>query len=681
MNLYNDYFLKRNNTLKNKNRTYFNTLINEPKTTLKMKNIHLINNSYINNSLENNEIKKYSFNNDFNNNINYDRNNNTQINQDIIGYNNYIINGNNFNEIDYPEVKSLNNNFLGLSNYIKNTKVYHLNKINQNQNGNKLINSMNNNKNFSLNLYDNNDIDYMNMKLNFKILEQKISNLSNILLPTDRHTNTNHNNTINTKYNSNNISNENSFINENTLKTHNTDIYFNNKLGKFLKKKDENKNTTSKIKKSKQKLIYNLPNKKDSKNESKYDKYDEILYNNNTNKLKYINKDSDNLSEIADNILNIMKKNKKKDKISDDSTDERPIKIFKAIKNKKKFIVDKKMKNKKNKSKNDKTEYSISNLPEIFYKSDNNKNKKEELIVEHVFTYNHSENYNKKKNNKDNNDNKDINDETRNNILDKNENNNNEDNNNNYENVEEESEEEGEKIINSLIAQATQSNKEDLDKQNIFDNNKLSPTIYNTENNSPIKNQSPKRNNNSEDIKTNEKIKSFIPNKNQKSKKVTFDENLIYIVFYQDNKVTKMHILEKNKKPLQLKPKDIDSYLKILNSSTDKNNIKPAIKNTKIIDINNIINKIEKKKELVSKLKNNKKINQIKNITQRNIDFIKIIQKRGNVHNISKEKFKKKLDSKKNKQYENSCNLKSENRKRNSSLDKAKNNNRNNDKK
>ena len=101
-----------------------------------------------------------------------------------------------------------------------------------------------------------------------------------------------------------------------------------------------------------------------------------------------------------------------------------------------------------------------------------------------------------------------------------------------------------------------------------------------------------------------------------------------------------MHILEKNKKPLQFKPKDVNSYLKILNFNPDKNNIKPIIKNTKIININNIINKIEKKKELIENLKNNKKIKLTKNITQRNIDFIKIIQKRGNVHNVSKEKFR-----------------------------------------
>ena len=136
-----------------------------------------------------------------------------------------------------------------------------------------------------------------------------------------------------------------------------------------------------------------------------------------------------------------------------------------------------------------------------------------------------------------------------------------------------------------------------------------------------------------------------------------------------------MNIFEKNKKPLQFRSIDIDNYLEILKSNSNKNNIKPIIKNTKTIDLNNIINKIEKKKELIDKIKNNKKIKLTKNITQRNIDFIKIIQKRGNVHNISKEKFKKKIDLKNSGKNENSqkkytYNIKTEKKNRNSSSDK-----------
>ena len=103
MNLNNKYFLKRYNNKKTKKQIYCDILLNQPMMTLKMnKNNYINNNSHLlNNTIDNNKIKYLNrLNNSSVDNSLHDQNK-TQINQDIIGYNNYIINTNtSLNSID-----------------------------------------------------------------------------------------------------------------------------------------------------------------------------------------------------------------------------------------------------------------------------------------------------------------------------------------------------------------------------------------------------------------------------------------------------------------------------------------------------------------------------------------------------------------------------------------------------
>ena len=708
MSLNNEYFLKRYNNIKTKKQIFFNTLPNQPKMTLKMnKNNYANNNSHLfNNIIENKKINHLNYiNNSSLSNSLYDQDR-TQINQDIIGYNNYIINANtSLNSIDVPILENKKKNSfsygknllnLRLANYVKNSKIYNLKHLN-NANTNGSINTLNNSNNYNSNLYNNTDIEYMNMKLNFKLLEQKISQLNNIILP---NTDTNH---LINNININNIhSNFDSyFINEYPMKQNMTDIYSNSKLKKFIKKREidddnyEEINNLDKNRKIVKHFIYNLKNKN---NDNKYDnmnKENSIINKNNRKNIKRKNKESENLSEIADNLVDILdkKQEKQRDKITDEITYKEnellPFKMPDKIKIKNKFFIPKKRINIKkakkilNNNYINNTEYSISNLPEIFYKSNkrescenninnnnkNNKNNKNnELIVEHVFDYNHSD-YNKIKENNDT-----INIFNKENILSRNTykhnkenrprknskdkkhlyneeiiviNNNNDklNSNNSYDKYDEE----GEKVINSLIAQASQNNQneEDIKNINIIEKDKDNPL------NKIPKNIIIPKNINNEDIHKNvhEQIKKNKNLNKKQDKKVSFDENLIYINYNQNNKVINFNVSNQKNKFIQFKPINISKYFKILSSDTEMNKLKPVILNANKINVNNIINEIMKKEENKKNKSNN--ITSLKNkITQRNIDFIKIVQERGTVYNVSKEKARKKVELKNCKKFE-----------------------------
>ena len=300
---------------------------------------------------------------------------------------------------------------------------------------------------------------------------------------------------------------------------------------------------------------------------------------------------------------------------------------------------------------------SISNPTEIFYNPENknnNKNdkseKKLELSIEHVFTYNHMDNIDNNKKqidiNKSNDDIKDnkqllkflLNDKDfirkkvaqeielmkllKKNIKNEKQNNqnlnnkNDENNENENDNDDNEKDEDGEKVINSLVFQITRSNQKENN-----DNNLNSTSRRESDNNENDYNLPLKRNLNNYFIFEKEV-------KDNKKKKVTFDDKLIFIHYNGKEKVPNLHISDSNNKNIEFKQRDISKYLYILASKTITNNIKPIISNVNKIDYNNIINKI--------------KINKSKNIIRRNIDFIKLVQKR----NFSKEKYKTKVDLK-----------------------------------
>ena len=123
--------------------------------------------------------------------------------------------------------------------------------------------------------------------------------------------------------------------------------------------------------------------------------------------------------------------------------------------------------------------------------------------------------------------------------------------------------------------------------------------------------------------------------KKKNDKKVSFDDELIYINYHQDYKVTNLHITDDNNKTIQFKPKDISRYIKKL--TNDKNKLKPIIINSTKANYNNIINKIKIKntKSKINKIKTNQTI-------QKNKDFIKEVEKRNNSRerSQSKEKYK-----------------------------------------
>ena len=678
----NEFLTYRNNTFKETIPTFNEIMPNDLYISMNnpnvsdLKNYNSINNTCYNNLEYNDKIKKENLY-TLPINLSYHKNRNrVQINQDIIGYNNLIINNNNYDTINTNQNKKKNNlnfygtknpNRIGIKNYIK------ISRINKKYSNNKNINSTspnntnnNNNNNYNSSLYQNEEIKYINMRLNFKLLEQKIEKLNNMILGENISLPPkNFNQTLNKMYkykrkfniNISNSTNDNRFLSKNK-----NEIPLNKGLKKFLLMSNNNKN--NKVNKDNSDYKNSLNQNKNSKKlfkriaikkkylenkNNRYIKYDDSNYS---------NSDSE-ISELAGDIIGILKENLHKNK----KTSDKEINSFSITNNKsisndannnnlfKSFDISK-IKINKNKSKH----FSISNPTELFYNPENkNKNdksdKKSELSIEHVFSYNHMDNIDKNKkqidinkSNDDIKDNKQIlkfllndkdfirkklaqeielmkllkknikNQEESNKILN-NKNDDNNDNNNNNSNDDKEKEEDGdgEKVINSLVSQITRSNQKE--------NNDNYLNSSGRESNNNINNLPLKRNLNNYFIFEKEI-------KDNKKKKVTFDDKLIFINYNGKEKVPNLHISDSNNKNIVFKQRDISKYLYILASKIIKNNIKPIISNVNKIDYKSIINK--------------KKINKSNNIIKRNIDFIKLAQKM----NFSKEKYKTKFDLK-----------------------------------
>jgi hypothetical protein len=123
---------------------------------------------------------------------------------------------------------------------------------------------------------------------------------------------------------------------------------------------------------------------------------------------------------------------------------------------------------------------------------------------------------------------------------------------------------------------------------------------------------------NNNKIENNEPISSL---SKKVGKKVSFDDNAVYIHYDEDEYITALKLTDKNGKVLPYKERDISKYLRLLTSITHTSKLKPII-----IDLN-------KKKKNVKKTK----------IMQRNMDYIKEVEKTGSVYNIlSKETQSKK---------------------------------------
>ena len=599
--------------------------------------------------------------------------NQSQINRDIYGYNNYIINKNSFNTITFSDKKNHKSKQESISNFNYSDTPNYLTTYESNSN--LKFNGINNyesqhqyqttNPNNNENSFNNSDIKFMNMKLNFKILQQKLTHLNDIASSTEK-------NIYKTpfKINMNTLTAYNSAIKANNypIKVFRSEIINNNnnRLKKIVnKKKKENEILKQKnnrnydiINNNIQKMRSHILNKNiisdNKKNEfelirskinSKKERlhWKERYFTNDNSLTKNYKKDESELSQLADNILAINKSSENLENnyfIKEKSFDTPDIK---NILQKKNNII-------KNKNKNNQYKYISNELEEISinkehnqteYNNDQNLN----LMIEHIFSYNSSENKkeltekntDKGKANRRNKNNKNINIVQTNNFIlnhltedlgnkreksPKNENtytniNLNKDNKiSDFKNNEDElnddndnnTEDDGDKIINSLIATASQNFKK-------------------------VK-----------ELTTNNSITDFDKNfmkesnsKKQNNKKVSFEDELIYINYNQNYKVTNLHITDDDNKTIPFKPKDMSKYIKKLTSNN--NRLKPIIINANKANYNNIINKI--------KIKNtNSKINKIKTnqIIKKNIDYIKEVEKRNNSKDKSrsKEKYKNK---------------------------------------
>ena len=663
MNLNSDLFLNRNFIIKRKPRINLDILNTIPKSTYSRLNIlknrysKFPNGEYL--FEDNNRMNKRKI---VNNIITpseksyFTESNQSQINRDIYGYNNYIINKNSFNTINFTGKKSNNSKISNVSNFNYAETPNYLTTYESNSNFN-LSNNISNsqyfptNPNNSNNSINNNDARFMNMRLNFKILQQKLSHLNDIAISNGK-------DTFQTPYKTNNYSNYHSIYNTTDYSTNNYPIkvfksmninnYNNSKKllnskqnegtrnkNIFMKKDLLNrikmkKNKTEKINNNNFPLNINKENDlfkiKISKN--KRNNYRENRYFTNDNSYKRQNtKEESELSQIAETIIQMNKSSENFENnyyIKDKSLE---ISDFKS--NNKINII--KNKNKKNKYILNKTEEN--SFDKEFNKTQNNNEPNLKLIVEHAFSYDFSnnrknltkENFHKINDTKKNRNNKNINIvQTNNFIL------------HNLTDEEDRKKEENKNNININLKKENKTNKKINDKnlEEDIENNDDDGII-----NSLIATASQNIKNREENIKYNF-LSEFDNNlKKEKKKNITFDDNLIYINYHQDFKVTNLHITDNEDKTINFKPKELSKIIKKLTNNNNK--LKPIIINSNRINYNNIINQI--------KIKNtNSKINKIKTnqTIKKNIDFLKEIKQRNNSRerSHSKDKNKKKTN-------------------------------------
>jgi len=687
MNIYPEILVQKTYKNRRKPGLNLNYLKTEPIT--EAKNTYLLRHKLLNmNKNDNlNKYKSFYFDKAINNYITpnenyYDESYNSQINRDIYGYNNYIINKNNYNTINFTSKKNSerkidnNNNH----NYTYQDSPNYLTAYESSSDLYKILKNSSNNQAIKVNtnssFYNNYDIRFMNMKLNFKILEKKLSHLKDIASSTDK-------NYYQTPYkmpyyatNINSSSNDFSENNQPIKVFRSANINnLNHKLIKKVKgakkkikvdKKNEetynlnnnikiNKNNESPMHSNSKNKLFNI--KKENKNESNLAR--NRYYTNDNSLNKYSKRDESELSEIADHLLAI-----KKNKSIENSENIKKDKQIEYLKlkyksnnpsNKKNLIQNINI-NIKNKNNNNKYKFISNELEEISINKGNNyteNNNEQNLMIEHIFSYNSTQNSDNKKeinssrykNNKARN-NKNINIVQTNNFLitdlkekkiDKNEVNKNNNieikngkaiNKNNDKDFSDENENNDDdyedKIINSLIA--TASNKF---KNGGEDNGKINTPVSEFDN----------------DIAKENKLD------NGKHKHVTFDDNLIYINYHQDYKATNLKITDNDDKCIQFKPKDISKIIK--NLSKEQSELKPVIIESNRENYNNIINKIK-----IMNINNKINKNKTRKIIQKNKDLIKEIEKRGKLKSHSKDKSKNKNKVEKKKDTINNINIK-----------------------
>jgi len=676
MNLNSELFLNRNFIIKKKHKIQLDYL--KPFQQLSSPNTNPLGNKYTKKTKKFFFGKLNSINNDNEKIINniitpseksyYTEANQSQVNRDIYGYNNYIINKNSFNTINFTSKKAANPkvsnvstfNYTDTPSYLtayESTPNFNANNNNYKQHLQTDSNDINNN-------YNNNDIQFMNMKLNFKILQQKLSHLKDIA-------NSNNKDSFKTPYKLTNFTNNISgYNNEYIEKKYPIKVYRSegvnnfNKFKKILKvakvKDYTNKNLNEKkgiirnlkiknnniLKNSNNNFPSNINNESDlikikikNQKEKKYLK--ERYYTNDNSFKKHKKKEESELSQLADTILAL---NESAQNFENNyNIKGKSFEIPKVDSNKKNVII--KNKNKKNNYKFISNELEEISLNKEYNQTQNNNDENIKLIVEHIFSYNSAEN---KKNGTEDNpfENKSV-------IKNKNERNINIVQTNNFilnnltevkKNKKEEKEMQKNNNTDIKLKNETKDNKNNTQKDFEDDNedddgdNKIINSLIATASHN-FKNEEKNENN-----KNNNSISDFDKHlKKETQKNITFDDNLIYINYYQDFKVTNLHITDSDDKTINYKPKNISKYLKKLTNNAYK--IKPIIINSNKLNYNNIINKIQIHNT-------NIKMNKIKakKTIKKNIDFIKEVQKKNQSKDRtqSKDRYMKKNNLKYN---------------------------------
>ena len=502
----------------------------------------------------------------------------------------------------------------------------------------------------------------MNMKLNFKILQQKLSHLKDIA-------NSNNKDSFKTPYKLTNFPNNISgYNNEYLEKKYPIKVYRSegvnnfNKFKKLIKAQKVKHNTNKKDNETKgvmRNLKFNSNNilrdnnndfpsniknendliKMKIKNKRGKNYLKERFYTNDNSFKKHKKKEESDLSQLADNILALNKsdQNFENNYYTKDKSFEIPI-----VESKGKNVIIKN-KNKKNNFKFISNELEEISLNKEYNQTLNINDQNIKLIAEHIFSYNSTEN---KKNSIEDTPHKD-----KSIIKNKNEGNINivQTNNfilNNLTELKNDKKEEKEMTRNKntdiKLRKESKDKKNNTEKDFEDDNennedddgdNKIIKSLIATASHNF---KSEKESNND---KNNNLITDFDKNlKKETQKNITFDDNLVYINYYQDFKVTNLHITDSDDKTINFKPKNISKYLKKLTTNAYK--IKPIIINSNKLNYNNIINKIQIHNT-------NTKMNKIKTklTIKKNIDLIKEIQKRNNSKDKSqsKDKIRKKI--------------------------------------
>ena len=278
-------------------------------------------------------------------------------------------------------------------------------------------------------------------------------------------------------------------------------------------------------------------------------------------------------------------------------------------------------------SRNNNDEIDIKKSQDIEYDNNSVNDQKMEMAIENVVSFNNLENY-KEKNKKNGNKKSRI---EKNNIIylisDRTNEINSKDNIDTNNQIKSSKHEKPNLENNNLINNPNTKEKLNKEINPIKNNEQKEKEILKNDNQENIENINNIDNNINDDNDNNKKIENenLIENDDIKKfeeqrpeKKVHFDENLIYINYDEDDYITELEITNQDGKIIPYKEKDFTKYLRLLTSVNPKK-------------LQSNISKSHKKRKKKKKTK----------IMERNIEFIKKIEKTGNLYSNLKDYGKK----------------------------------------